>query len=67
MKAKFKMSMVGELTFFLDFEIRQGPIGIFFSWKKYVRNSISKFGMDKAKAKRIPTVAHLKLSKDTTE
>ena len=34
------------------------------SEKKYTRNMIKKFGIDKAKAKRTPTTSHLKVSKD---
>ncbi|KAL0533358.1 hypothetical protein IC582_030177 [Cucumis melo] len=66
MKGEFEMTMVGELTFFLGFQIRQEETGIFFSQEKYAKNLISKFGMDKAKPKRTPTTTHLKMTKDTT-
>ncbi|KAA0039071.1 gag-pol polyprotein [Cucumis melo var. makuwa] len=58
--------MVGELTFFLGFQIRQEATSIFFSQKKYAKNLISKFGMDKPKPKRTPIATHLKITKDTT-
>ena len=66
MKGEFEMSMVGELAFFLGFQIRQGATSIFFSQEKYAKNLILKFGMNKAKPKRTPVVAHLKMTKDTT-
>ncbi|KAL0556840.1 hypothetical protein IC582_005357 [Cucumis melo] len=66
MKREFEMSMVGELSFFLGFQIKQEEIGIFFSQEKYAKNLISKFGMDKAKPKRTPAATHLKMTKDTT-
>ncbi|TYJ96981.1 putative mitochondrial protein [Cucumis melo var. makuwa] len=65
MNREFEMSMVGELTFFLGFQIKQENTGIFFSQKKYTKNLISKFGMDKARPKRTPAAIHLKMTKDT--
>ncbi|KAA0033150.1 putative mitochondrial protein [Cucumis melo var. makuwa] len=65
MKGEFEMSMVGELTFFQGFQIKQEKIGIFFSQEKYAKNLISKFGMDKAKPKRTPAATHLKMTKDS--
>ncbi|KAA0060049.1 F9C16.17 [Cucumis melo var. makuwa] len=40
--------------------------GIFFSQEKYVKNLISKFGMDKARPKKTPAATHLKMTKDLT-
>ncbi|TYK16303.1 gag-pol polyprotein [Cucumis melo var. makuwa] len=57
MKEEFEMSMVGELSFFLGFQIKQEETGIFFSQEKYANNLISKFGMDKAKPKRTPAAS----------
>ncbi|KAA0045047.1 gag-pol polyprotein [Cucumis melo var. makuwa] len=51
---------------FGGFQIRQGATSIFFSQEKYAKNLILKFGMNKAKPKRTPVVAHLKMTKDTT-
>ena len=58
------MNMVGELTFFLGFQIKQENTGIFFSQEKYAKNLIFKFGMDKARL-RTPAATHLKMTKDT--
>ncbi|TYK21077.1 gag-pol polyprotein [Cucumis melo var. makuwa] len=66
MKGEFEMSMVGELTFFLGFQIRQEETGIFFSQEKYTKNLILKFGIDNAEAKHTPAATHLKMTKDTT-
>ena len=66
MKTKFENSTVGELAFFWVFKYVKGATGIFSSQEKYARNLISKFEVDKAKAKHSPTTAHLKMSKDTS-
>ncbi|XP_050946539.1 uncharacterized mitochondrial protein AtMg00810-like [Cucumis melo] len=56
--------MVGELTFFLGFQIQQCASGIFLSQGKYARTLITKFELNKAKSKRISAALHLKLLKD---
>ncbi|KAA0067120.1 putative mitochondrial protein [Cucumis melo var. makuwa] len=61
---RFETSMVGELTFFLGFQIQQCAYGIFLSQGKYARTLITKFELNKAKSKRIPAALHLKLLKD---
>jgi hypothetical protein len=43
------MFMIGVLTFFLRFQIRQTKEGIFISQTKYTDDILKKFGMDKAK------------------
>ena len=48
MQSEFKMSMVGELTYFLGFQIKQMNDGIFISQSKYAKNMVKKFGLDKA-------------------
>jgi hypothetical protein len=45
----FEMSMMGVLTFFLGFQIKQAKEGTFISQTKYTRDILKKFGMDKAK------------------
>jgi hypothetical protein len=45
----FEMSMMGVLTFFLGFQIKEAKEGIFISQIKYTRDILKKFGMDKAK------------------
>jgi hypothetical protein len=46
---RFKMSMIGELKFFLGFQIKQLEDGTFLSQTKYTQDILKKFGMDKAK------------------
>jgi hypothetical protein len=46
---RFEMSMMGVLTFFLGFKIKQVKDGIVISQMKYTRDILKKFGMDNAK------------------
>jgi hypothetical protein len=48
MMSMFKMSMMMVLTFFLGFRIKQAKEGIFISQMRYTRDTLKKFGMDKA-------------------
>ncbi|KAJ9561595.1 hypothetical protein OSB04_006755 [Centaurea solstitialis] len=43
MKSQFKMSMMGELTFFLGLKVRQRPDGIFINQAKYVQDLLKRF------------------------
>jgi hypothetical protein len=45
----FGMSMMGVLTFFLKFQIKQAKEGTFISQMKYTHDLLKKFGMDKTK------------------
>jgi hypothetical protein len=60
---RFEMSIMGVLTFFLGFQIKQAREGIFISQTKYSRDILKKFGMDKAKSIKMPmyTNGHLDL------
>jgi hypothetical protein len=44
----FKMFMMGVLTFFLGFQIKQAKEGTFIRQMKYTRDVLKKFGMNKA-------------------
>jgi hypothetical protein len=46
---RFEMSMMGLLTFFLGFQIKQAKEGTFISQRKYTHDILMKFGIDKAK------------------
>jgi hypothetical protein len=46
---RFEMSMIGVITFFLRFQIKQAKEGTFISQTKYTHDILKKFGMDKAK------------------
>ena len=64
MKAMFKMSMVGELTYFLGLQVKQTDLGIYISQAKYARNLVKKFGLDNAAHARTPMTANAKLTND---
>jgi hypothetical protein len=63
MMDRFEMSMMGVLTFFLGFQIKQAKEGTFISQMMYTRDILKKFGMDKAKTTKTPmgTNGHLDL------
>jgi hypothetical protein len=63
MSDRFEMSMMGVLTFFLEFQIKQAKEETFISQIKYTRNILKKFDMDKAKPIKTPmgTNGHLDL------
>jgi hypothetical protein len=54
MTDKFEMSMMGELRFFLGFQIKQHEDETFISQTKYTHDILKKFGMDKAKPIKTP-------------
>jgi hypothetical protein len=60
---RFKMSMMGVLTFFLGFQIKQAKEETFISQTKYTHDILKKFGMDKVKPIKTPmgTNGHLDL------
>ena len=49
MMNRFKMSMMGELKFFLEFQIKQLKDSTFISQTKYTNDILKKFDMDKVK------------------
>ena len=66
MTDRFEMSMMGELRFFLGFEIKQLSGGTFISQAKYVQDMLKRFNMKDVKAKATPmqTKCHLKRNPD---
>jgi hypothetical protein len=63
-----EMSMMGILTFFLGFQIKQAKEETFISQTKYTRDILKKFGMDKAKPIKMlmGTNGHLDLDLGST-
>jgi hypothetical protein len=61
---KFEMSMMGELKYFLGFQIEQLQEGTFISQTKYIQDILKKFGMKNAKPITTPmgTNGHLDLN-----
>ncbi|GJY72686.1 retrovirus-related pol polyprotein from transposon TNT 1-94 [Tanacetum coccineum] len=45
-KSRFKMSMMGEVTFFLGLQVNQSPYGIFINQSNYVLEILKKYGME---------------------
>jgi hypothetical protein len=45
----FKMSMMGELKYFLGFQVKQLQEGTFISQTKYIQDILTKFGMKDVK------------------
>ncbi|GKB78395.1 putative ribonuclease H-like domain-containing protein, partial [Tanacetum coccineum] len=46
MKSRFKMSMMGEMTFFLGLQVNQSPSGIFINQSNYVIKILKKYGLN---------------------
>jgi hypothetical protein len=65
MTQKFKMSMMGELTYFLGFQVKQLKDGTFISQTKYTQDLLKRFGMKDAKPAKTPmgTDEHVDLNK----
>ncbi|KAJ9535627.1 hypothetical protein OSB04_un001233 [Centaurea solstitialis] len=64
MHKKFKMSSMGELTFFLGLQVKQKTDGIFINQSKYVATMLQKFGMNDAKPASTPMETHKHLNAD---
>jgi hypothetical protein len=66
MMQKFDMSMMGELTYFLGFQVKQLKDDTFISQTKYTQDLIKRFGMKDAKPAKRPmgTDGHLGLNKE---
>jgi hypothetical protein len=54
MTDRFEISMMGELKFFLGFQIKQLEYGTFLTQIKYTHDILKNFGMDKAKPIKTP-------------
>ncbi|WVZ58348.1 hypothetical protein U9M48_008627 [Paspalum notatum var. saurae] len=64
MAKEFEMSMIGELTFFLGFQIKQLKEGIFIYQEKYARDLLKRFKMDDCKPIETPMATNAKLEAD---
>jgi hypothetical protein len=65
MMQKFEMSMMGELNYFLGFQVKKIKEGTFISQTKYTQDLLKRFGMKDAKLAKTPmgTDGHLDLDK----
>ncbi|GJV78674.1 retrovirus-related pol polyprotein from transposon TNT 1-94 [Tanacetum coccineum] len=64
MCSKFKMSMMGKISFFLGLQIFQNPRGIFINQSKYALESLKKYGFDFCDPVDTPMVEKSKLDED---
>ncbi|GKB45107.1 retrovirus-related pol polyprotein from transposon TNT 1-94 [Tanacetum coccineum] len=64
MCSKFKMSLMGKISFFLGLQIFQSPKGIFINQSKYALESLKKYGFDSCDPVDNPMVEKSKLDED---
>ena len=64
MAKEFEMSMIGELNFFLGFQIKQLKEGTFIYQEKYTRDLLKRFKMDDCKPIDTPMATNTKLDID---
>nr|GEW80483.1 hypothetical protein [Tanacetum cinerariifolium] len=64
MCSKFKMSMMGKISFFLGLQISQSPEGIFLNQSKYALESLKNYGMESSDPVDTPMVEKSKLDED---
>jgi hypothetical protein len=65
MANEFEMSMIGELSYFLDLQIKQLKNETFVSQGKYIKDMIKKLGMEDAKKISTPIETNESLDSDT--
>ncbi|XP_058771914.1 uncharacterized mitochondrial protein AtMg00810-like [Vicia villosa] len=63
---EFEMSDLGRMHYFLGLEVMQLDSGIFISQKRYAKEVLKKFGMDKSKLVLNPNVLEVKIDKNDT-
>nr|GEU78036.1 retrovirus-related Pol polyprotein from transposon TNT 1-94 [Tanacetum cinerariifolium] len=61
---KFKMSMMGKISFFQGLQISQSPRGIFLTNLKYALESLKKYGFESCNPVDTPVVEKSKLDED---
>jgi hypothetical protein len=64
MSREFKMSMMGELQFFLGLQIKQSKEGTFVHQAKYTKDIVRKFKMEDSKAMAMPMSTTIALDAD---
>nr|GEX40943.1 retrotransposon protein, putative, Ty1-copia subclass [Tanacetum cinerariifolium] len=62
MCSKFKMSMMGKISFFLGLQISQSPRGIFINQSKYALESLKKYGFESCDPVDTPMVPDLQFA-----
>nr|GEY24556.1 hypothetical protein [Tanacetum cinerariifolium] len=64
MTNKFKMSMMGQMSFFLGLQISQSPRGIFINQSKYASEIVQKYGLTSTNYVDTPMSENKKLDED---
>jgi len=64
MMTKFDMYDLGLMHYFLGIEVKQSTSEIFISQKKYVQETLQRFGMQNCNSVTTPTELELKLEKN---
>eukprot|EP00253_Pinus_taeda_P014253 PITA_14253 len=64
MQKEFKMSLLGELTYFLGLQIQQNEGSIFLSQTNYLKQILKKYGMEDSKPVCTPMVTGCSLSEN---
>ncbi|GJS19881.1 retrovirus-related pol polyprotein from transposon TNT 1-94 [Tanacetum coccineum] len=60
----FKMSMMGQMSFFLGLQISQSPRGIFINQSKYASEIVKKYGLNTTDSVNTPMIETKKLDED---
>ncbi|GJW55210.1 retrovirus-related pol polyprotein from transposon TNT 1-94 [Tanacetum coccineum] len=64
MTSKFKMSMMGHMSFFLGLQISQSPGGVFINQSKYASEIVKKYGLHSTDSIDTPMIENKKLDED---
>ncbi|GKC97077.1 retrovirus-related pol polyprotein from transposon TNT 1-94 [Tanacetum coccineum] len=64
MSSTFKMSMMGQMSFFLGLQVSQNPRGIFINQSKYALEILKKYGLDSNASVDTSMVKKMKLDED---
>ncbi|GJU25780.1 retrovirus-related pol polyprotein from transposon TNT 1-94 [Tanacetum coccineum] len=64
MSSTFKMSMMGQMSFFLGLQVSQNPRGIFINQSKYALEILKKYGLDSRASVDTPMLEKMKLDED---
>ncbi|GKE70905.1 retrovirus-related pol polyprotein from transposon TNT 1-94 [Tanacetum coccineum] len=64
MTNKFKMTMMGKMSFFLGLQIFQSPRGIFLNQSKYASKIVKKYGLQSTNSVDTPMIENKKLDED---
>lgn len=59
-----QMHMAGELSYFLGIQVNHKCDDLFDSQRKYDKNLVNNFELEKASVKRTPTATHIEVTND---